>query len=59
MYEQFRQNFRHFVVISLQEIRKVFPDFDTKNLVNWQKKGYIIRLQNKFYRCLQLRSHIS
>jgi predicted transcriptional regulator of viral defense system len=49
MYEKFRQAFGTFVVISLKEIFKVFPDFDTKNLVNWQKKGYVIRLRNQYY----------
>lgn len=49
MYEQFRQKFKDFGVISTQEIEKVYPYFDLKNLVNWQKKGYLVKLRNKFY----------
>lgn len=49
MYEQFRQTFSNYTVISLHEIKKAFPDFDSKNLVNWQQKGYLIKLRNKYY----------
>jgi predicted transcriptional regulator of viral defense system len=49
MYQEFRQKFNDFSVISLQEIKKVFPFFDTKNLVNWQRKGYLIKLRNGYY----------
>jgi len=49
MYEQFRKSLENFVVISLADIRKAFPDFDPKNLVNWQKKGYITKLKNACY----------
>lgn len=49
MYEQFRRAFENFGVISVKEILKVYPDFDRKNLVNWQKKGYITKVRNKFY----------
>jgi predicted transcriptional regulator of viral defense system len=38
-----------FVVITLADIRMAFPDFDQKNLVNWQKKGYITKLKNGCY----------
>jgi len=49
MYQQFRQSLVEFPVITLPEIRKSFPDFDTKNLINWQKKGYVIKLRNGYY----------
>jgi predicted transcriptional regulator of viral defense system len=31
------------------DIRKSFPQFDTKRLVEWQKKGHIKKLVNKWY----------
>ncbi|MBK8053139.1 MAG: hypothetical protein IPK35_07690 [Saprospiraceae bacterium] len=49
MYENFRNNFKQFVVITPQEISKVYPFFNAKNLVNWQKKGYLIKLRNNYY----------
>ncbi len=49
MYERFRQSFANDPVISVSEIKKVYPNFDTRNLVNWQKKGYVVRLRNGFY----------
>lgn len=36
-------------VFSINEIEKHFPDFDTRRLVEWQKKGYIHRIRNKYY----------
>lgn len=50
MYEKFRQKFKNYLVISLQDIHKAFPNFNSKSLINWQKKGYIIKLRNKFYK---------
>lgn len=49
MYERFRQCFKDDPVISVSEISKAFPGFDTRNLINWQRKGYLIRLRNGFY----------
>jgi predicted transcriptional regulator of viral defense system len=49
MYENFRRNFENFIVISSKEIEKVYPHFDAKNLINWQKKDYLIKLRNKYY----------
>ena len=49
MYELFRKSLEKFVVITLADIRMEFPDFDQKNLVNWQKKGYITKLKNGCY----------
>jgi predicted transcriptional regulator of viral defense system len=38
-----------FKVFSLTEIKKSFPQFDSKRLVEWQDKGYIKKLINKWY----------
>jgi len=49
MYERFRQTFSADSIITKKEIYKAFPEFDNKNLVRWQKKGYLIKLRNKHY----------
>lgn len=49
MYHLFRKTLEGFPVITLADIRMAFPDFDMKNLINWQKKGYIVKLRNGFY----------
>jgi predicted transcriptional regulator of viral defense system len=36
-------------IFSTAHIQLFFPDFNTDNLLNWQKKGYIIKLRNKWY----------
>ena len=36
-------------VFSISEIEKQFPGFDSRRLVEWQKKGYIEKLRNKYY----------
>jgi predicted transcriptional regulator of viral defense system len=48
-YLLFREALLPFRVISLSDIRKQFPDFDSRRLVEWQKKGYITRITNKWY----------
>ncbi len=49
MYNQFKEIMNSFLVFSTKDILKYFPNFDKKNLVNWQKKGYIIKIRNNFY----------
>ena len=36
-------------IFSVNHIRLLFPDFNTDNLLYWQKKGYLFRLRNKWY----------
>ncbi|MCX6277645.1 MAG: hypothetical protein NT004_06090 [Bacteroidetes bacterium] len=36
-------------LFSIDHIRLLFPAFNTDNLVNWQKAGYILKLRNKWY----------
>ena len=38
-----------FPVFSIREIDKQFPGFDTRRLVEWQAKGYILKLRNRYY----------
>jgi predicted transcriptional regulator of viral defense system len=48
-YQAFRQELIEFQVFSLADARKAFPGFDSRRLVEWQDKQYIIKLTNKWY----------
>ncbi len=49
-YLTFKQTLQAFPVFSVREIEKHFPGFDNRRLVEWQEKGYIQKLRNRFYR---------
>jgi predicted transcriptional regulator of viral defense system len=46
---EFRNALIVYKVFSTGDAKKYFPDFDTKRLVEWQKKKYINKLINKWY----------
>ena len=46
---EFRKALIEYKVFSTGDARKYFPGFDTKRLVEWQKKNYIRKLINKWY----------
>ena len=46
---EFRKLLGNFVCFSKIDIEKLFPAFNKMNLVNWQKKGYIIKIKNGWY----------
>jgi predicted transcriptional regulator of viral defense system len=46
---EFKAHFEHFLVFSTQDIRKWDPTFDTRRLVEWQQKGYVHRVINRWY----------
>ncbi len=48
-YRQFHDEMNAFPVFSIREIEKNFPGFDSRRLVEWQDKGYIQKLRNRFY----------
>ena|SRR5699024_7753597 len=48
-YPEFRDKMKIFPNFSVREIRKHFPNFDSRRLVEWQEKGYITKLRNRFY----------
>jgi predicted transcriptional regulator of viral defense system len=48
-YLEFREALLPFAIFSLRDIIKLFPGFDTRRLVEWQHKGYISKLVNKWY----------
>jgi predicted transcriptional regulator of viral defense system len=48
-YLEFRTDLHNFEVFSTSDINKLFPDFDSRRLVEWQRKRYIQKLINKWY----------
>lgn len=50
---EFQNTFAFLPVISIVEIEKHFPGFDPNALTRWQKKGYVEKLRNGFYRLTQ------
>lgn len=48
-YEAFRQAFEGRVIIPTNDIFKRFPDFSSQRLTDWQNKGYITKIINRFY----------
>ncbi len=48
-YLEFRGALNSFEVFCTRDIDKLFPKFDTRRLVEWQRKGYIQKLINKWY----------
>jgi predicted transcriptional regulator of viral defense system len=45
----FQQAFGDRDVVGIEDIFKVFPQFDRRRLVEWQQKGYLQKLINKYY----------
>ncbi len=45
----FRKALFDFPVFSLKDIKKLFPNFDNRKLVEWQNKNYIIKLRREYY----------
>jgi predicted transcriptional regulator of viral defense system len=50
IYLTFKEALQAFPVFSIREIEKYFPGFDNRRLVEWQGKGYIQKLRNRYYR---------
>lgn len=48
-YHQFYDKLNVFPIFSIREIEKQFPGFDSRRLVEWQEKGYIQKLRNRYY----------
>jgi predicted transcriptional regulator of viral defense system len=45
----FKTHFEAFKVFSVSDILKWDPHFDTRRLVEWQKKNYLKRIRNRWY----------
>lgn len=46
---EFSNIFRGIPVFSTKDIEKRFPGFERENLLNWQKKGALLRIRNGWY----------
>lgn len=48
-FRRFEQHFKNHQLISVQEIKNVFSDYDRRQLSQWENKGWIIRLRQGQY----------
>ncbi|GGF49585.1 type IV toxin-antitoxin system AbiEi family antitoxin domain-containing protein [Echinicola rosea] len=48
-YLVFKEAFQNFPVFSVKDIQKRFPDFDNRRLVEWQEKGYLLKVRRGYY----------
>lgn len=48
-YKEFHKGLQDFKIFSTRDIEKEFSSFDTRRLVEWQQKGYIQKIINKWY----------
>lgn len=48
-YLDFDKSFREFPVFSIKDIKKRYPDFDSRRLVEWQQKDYIQKVRRGYY----------
>lgn len=46
---EFLTRFKLTPAFSTRSIELVYPHFERENLLNWQKKGYIVRIRNGWY----------
>ena len=51
-YLEFLRSLNEFPVFSIKDIKKRYPDFDNRRLVEWQQKGYIQKIRREYY-CFQ------
>ena len=46
---EFSKTFQGIPVFSTHEMELRFPGFERENLLNWQKKGFLLRIRNGWY----------
>jgi predicted transcriptional regulator of viral defense system len=46
---RFKESLHRFKIFSLTDIKKIFSTFDSRRLVEWQEKGYIKKVINRWY----------
>jgi predicted transcriptional regulator of viral defense system len=46
---EFLDRFKKEPAFSVQQVEQVYPGFERESLLNWQKKGYIVRIRNGWY----------
>lgn len=55
-YLEFEKALKMFPVVSVKDIQKRFPDFDNRRLVEWQQKGYLLKIKRGYY-CFREKHH--
>lgn len=50
IYLDFKKSLSPYRVFSLSDVNKIWPQFNYMNLLHWQKKGYIVKLRNGWYK---------
>ena len=48
-YLKLRENLKYFTIFTLNDIKKIDPDFGRSRLNEWQKKGYIKKIIKNYY----------
>ncbi len=48
-YLDFEKAFRIYPVFSIRDIQKRYPGFDNRRLVEWQQKGYLLKIRRGYY----------
>lgn len=48
-YIEFEKALKTFPVFSVKDIQKHFPNFDSRRLVEWQQKGYLLKIKRGYY----------
>lgn len=48
-FHQFKDRLQEQAVFSTNDIAKIWSDFNLVNLVNWQDKGYLLKIRNTWY----------
>jgi len=48
-YLAFEKSLREFPVFSIKDIKKRYPGFDNRRLVEWQQKNYIQKIRREYY----------
>lgn len=55
-YLELEKAFKTYPVFSVKDIQKRFPGFDNRRLVEWQEKGYIVKIRRGYY-CFEERKN--
>ncbi len=48
-YIEFEKAFKNYPVFSIKDIEKRYPDYDNRRLVEWQHKGYLLKIKRGYY----------
>ena len=48
-YLNFQNTFQPFLVFSKNDIKKVYPNFISRRLVEWQQKNHLTKIRNAYY----------